>query len=153
MHYQIIAFKILYLQKCVEMGISLFPLISRLHPSQQKAWGMNMNNYHPTCLINLSSMFLQHWQKVLEQGNKLFLYVHHLPVHTSSSKLQQHLTDHCCFWQTGQTEPKEQSSTSAPPFHSYLLIWTSCLRTYKSELEWKAARSCFRLPTNNPHHV
>lgn len=139
MHYQIIAFKILYLQKCVEMGISLPPPISRLHPSQQKAWGMNMNNYHPTCLINLSSMFLQYWQKVLEQGNKLFLYVHHLPVHTSSSKLQQHLTDHCYFWQTAQTEPKEQSSTSAPalPF----------LSTYMNKLsqnlqKWTRMESC-----------
>lgn len=75
-HYEIIAFKMWYLQKCVAMGISPFPLISRLPPSKREAWGMNVDNYHPTSLTNLSpynsSMSLQYWQKFYGRETNYF---------------------------------------------------------------------------------
>lgn len=142
---------------CFQMGISPFPLISRLSPSKQEAWGMNVNNYHPTSLTNLSSYKPFQYvpsilTKVLWQGNKFFLNTHHLPVHTSSSKLQQHLTDHCYFSQTAQTEPKGQSSTSTPALPSLATYMNKLSQNLQKWTRMESARSHFLLPTSNPHH-
>lgn len=143
-HYEKTASKIVYLQKCVEMGISPFLLSSRIYLGKQEAWGMDMNNYSQLVLYTCLACSFKTDRKLHDrethsfQTSATFQYIHHPQNYGSIFWLQITVI----FGKPLKWSPKNKAVliSQTPSIPIYLLIWTSCLKTYKSETEWKCAR-------------